>query len=157
MNKLTQTILFTALACTSAAVHAVPNIWDSSMQQGFVEYVLSNSKNQTIIVACNVGAGDQIDHGFHYYPKGLSGNSVDLKDVSVRFNGKTAAYPPSKNGLPTSTRGGANQWVNFARGIAKARTIDLYSRNKLIATFKPSAHSIKTVAKELADCQPVGW
>ena len=156
MKFLHKISVTTILGLLSIPTYAVPNVWTSSFTQGYTEYVLSNSRNQTIIVACNEYADIHSDHGFHYYPKGLNGNSLPLRNISILFDNSTVAYPPQDGGLPTSTRGGANEWINFTRAISKAKKIDLYSNNKLIATFTPSSKSVKSIARELAKCKPAG-
>lgn len=156
MKFLHKISVTTILGLLSIPTYAVPNVWTSSLTQGYTEYVLSNSRNQTIIVACNEYADIHSDHGFHYYPKGLNGNSLPLRNISILFDNSTVAYPPQDGGLPTSTRGGANEWINFTRAISKAKKIDLYSNNKLIATFTPSSNSVKSIARELAKCKPAG-
>ncbi|HHX2521671.1 TPA: hypothetical protein ACU8BS_002122 [Neisseria subflava] len=156
MKFLHKISVTTILGLLSIPTYAVPNVWTSSFTQGYTEYVLSNSKNQTIIVACNEYADIHSDHGFHYYPKGLNGNSLPLRNISILFDNSTVAYPPQDGGLPTSTRGGANEWINFTRAISKAKKIDLYSNNKLIATFTPTSNSVKSIARELAKCKPAG-
>jgi len=156
MKFLHKISVTTILGLLSIPTYAVPNVWTSAFTQGYTEYVLSNSKNQTIIVACNEYADIHSDHGFHYYPKGLNGNSLPLQNISILFDNSTVAYPPQDGGLPTSTRGGANEWINFTRAISKAKKIDLYSNNKLIATFTPTSNSVKSIARELAKCKPAG-
>ena len=156
MKFLHKISVTTILGLLSIPTYAVPNVWTSSFTQGYTEYVLSNSKNQTIIVACNEYADIHSDHGFHYYPKGLNGNSLPLRNISILFDNSTVAYPPQDGGLPTSTRGGANEWINFTRAISKAKKIDLYSNNKLIAAFTPTSNSVKSIARELAKCRPAG-
>lgn len=156
MKFLHKISVTTILGLLSIPTYAVPNVWTSSFLQGYTEYVLSNSKNQTIIVACNEYADIHFDHDFSYYPKGLNGNSLPLRNISILFDNSTVAYPPQDGGLPTSTRGGANEWINFTRAISKAKKIDLYSNNKLIATFTPTANSVKSIARELAKCKPAG-
>ena len=156
MKFLHKISVTTILGLLSIPTYAVPNVWTSSFTQGYTEYVLSNSRNQTIIVACNEYADIHSDHGFHYYPEGLNGNSLPLRNISILFDNSTVAYPPQDGGLPTSTRGGANEWINFTRAISKAKKIDLYSNNKLIATFTPSSNSVKSIARELAKCKPAG-
>lgn len=156
MKFLHKISVTTILGLLSIPTYAVPNVWTSSFTQGYTEYVLSNSKNQTIIVACNEYADIHSDHGFHYYPKGLNGNSLPLRNISILVDNSTVAYPPQDGGLPTSTRGGANEWINFTRAISKAKKIDLYSNNKLIATFTPTSNSVKSIARELAKCRPAG-
>lgn len=156
MKFLHKISVTTILGLLSIPTYAVPNVWTSSFTQGYTEYVLSNSKNQTIIVACNEYADIHSDHGFHYYPKGLNGNSLPLRNISILFDNSTVAYPPQDGGLPTSTRGGANEWINFTRAISKAKKIDLYSNNKLIAAFTPTSNSVKSIARELAKCKPAG-
>ncbi|HFC8510965.1 TPA: hypothetical protein ACFP4I_001937 [Neisseria subflava] len=156
MKFLHKISVTTILGLLSIPTYAVPNVWTSAFTQGYTEYVLSNSKNQTIIVACNEYADIHSDHGFHYYPKGLNGNSLPLRNISILFDNSTVAYPPQDGGLPTSTRGGANEWINFTRAISKAKKIDLYSNNKLIATFTPTSNSVKSIARELAKCKPAG-
>lgn len=156
MKFLYKISVTTILGLLSIPTYAVPNVWTSSFTQGYTEYVLSNSKNQTIIVACNEYADIHSDHGFHYYPKGLNGNSLPLRNISILFDNSTVAYPPQDGGLPTSTRGGANEWINFTRAISKAKKIDLYSNNKLIAAFTPTSNSVKSIARELAKCKPAG-
>lgn len=154
MKFLHKISVTTILGLLSIPTYAVPNVWTSAFTQGYTEYVLSNSKNQTIIVACNEYADIHSDHGFHYYPKGLNGNSLPLRNIRILFDNSTVAYPPQDGGLPTSTRGGANEWINFTRAISKAKKIDLYSNNKLIATFTPTSNSVKSIARELAKCKP---
>ena len=156
MKFLHKISVTTILGLLSIPTYAVPNVWTSAFTQGYTEYVLSNSKNQTIIVACNEYADIHSDHGFHYYPKGLNGNSLPLRNISILFDNSTVAYPPQDGGLPTSTRGGANEWIDFTRAISKAKKIDLYSNNKLIATFTPTSNSVKSIARELAKCKPAG-
>ncbi|MCL9779575.1 hypothetical protein [Neisseria subflava] len=156
MKFLHKISVTTILGLLSIPTYAVPNVWTSAFTQGYTEYVLSNSKNQTIIVACNEYADIHSDHGFHYYPKGLNGNSLPLRNIRILFDNSTVAYPPQDGGLPTSTRGGANEWINFTRAISKAKKIDLYSNNKLIATFTPTSNSVKSIARELAKCKPAG-
>lgn len=156
MKFLHKISVTTILGLLSIPTYAVPNVWTSFFTQGYTEYVLSNSKNQTIIVACNEYADIHSDHGFYYYPKGLNGNSLPLRNISILFDNSTVAYPPQDGGLPTSTRGGANEWINFTRAISKAKKIDLYSNNKLIAAFTPTSNSVKSIARELAKCKPAG-
>ena len=123
MKFLHKISVTTILGLLSIPTYAVPNVWTSSFTQGYTEYVLSNSKNQTIIVACNEYADIHSDHGFYYYPKGLNGNSLPLRNISILFDNSTVAYPPQDGGLPTSTRGGANEWINFTRAISKAKKL----------------------------------
>ena len=156
MKFLHKISVTTILGLLSIPTYAVPNVWTSSFTQGYTEYVLSNSKNQTIIVACNEYADIHSDHGFYYYPKGLNGNSLPLRNISILFDNSTVAYPPQDGGLPTSTRGGANEWINFTRAISKAKKIDLYSNNKLIAAFTPTSNSVKSIARKLAKCKLAG-
>lgn len=153
MKNLTKFLLGT-LMVVSATAHSAPNVWQSGFAMGTMEYSISNSKGQMIVVACAEGAGEDIDHSFDYYPNGFNGEPKKLKNVSVKLDDKKVVYPPTEDGLPTSTRGGANQWVDFTAGISKARKIDVYSNNKLIATFKPSLASIKAEASDLAKCEP---
>lgn len=142
------------LLFVSMFAHGAPNVWQSSFGMGVIEYSLSNSKNQMITVSCNIGGLEYIDHGFDYYPRGFEGDSKVLKNMSVLLDGKTVVYPPTDDGLPTSTRGGANNWIQFTSGISKARKIQVYSNNRLVATFTPTAASIRAEARDIADCEP---
>lgn len=146
------------LAMIASFAYAAPNIWEGGYAtMGFSEYTLTNQKKQAIMIACNVSADGSMDHSFYYYPKGVDGSHVNPRNISVVFDKKITAYPPADDRLPTSTRGGANAWIKFTDGISKARTIDVYNNNKLVATFKPTSASVKTVAREIASCSPVGW
>ncbi|HCW36856.1 MAG TPA: hypothetical protein DGB97_12400 [Staphylococcus sp.] len=158
MQKLCKIITFCCASIVVNTTYAVPNIWEGGYAtMGYSEYSLSNKKNQTITVACNEGAGNEYDHGFYFYPKGTNGKTLNPNTISVLFDNKKTAYPPADNRLPSTTRGGANEWINFAEGISKARSITVYSNNKLVGTFSPTAQSVKSVASEIGKCRPVGW
>ena len=44
-----------------AYANAAPNIWSSSFNHGFDEYILTNSQNQKLTVMCNSAAADIFD------------------------------------------------------------------------------------------------
>lgn len=143
-----------ALLFVPMFAYSAPNVWQSGFGMGIMEYSLSNSKNQAIMISCNLGGPEDMDHGFYYYPRGFDGDSKTLKNMSILLDDKTVVYPPTDGGLPTSTRGGANNWIKLTSGISKARKIQIYSNNRLVATFRPTAASIRAEARDIADCEP---
>ena len=40
----------------------LPNIWTTGFGQGWLEYNISNEKEQRLIISCNVGYDDETDH-----------------------------------------------------------------------------------------------
>lgn len=148
MKKLTLTIL---LISFSASVLSIPNVWTSGYAQGWSEYIITNNKGDTLLIACNIGAGeigDGYDHNLTFTSK--SGKKIDRSsdNLEVLINGINA----SPGSMPTYTRNGANGWASFKSKIQKGKTIEIYISNQKVATFKPTAAS----RKELNDlCDPM--
>lgn len=135
-----------------------PDLWETGDSMGFTEYSLSNSKNQTIIITCNIVGNEDIDHSFSYYPDGWNvENSSKPTDIKMVLDDIKVVYPPTEGDLPTSTTNGVKNWVDFVTGISMATKIDIYSNNNLIATFRPSPKNVKEIASQLAECKPMQY
>mgnify|MGYP003583876226 FL=1 len=144
-------IILGLVAFLPVIANAVPNHWTSNFAQGYIDYVLINSKNQRLIVTCDAGATDLgNNHSVSYEPNWKKPNyySSTDSDLSFLFDGKISAEVPQVLG----TRIGDNNWYEFKEGIAKSKKIDIYISNKKVATFTPSVASINQIGKKIADC-----
>lgn len=142
-------LVFIALFSASFSAFAVPNVWRSGYGQGFSEYSIQDAKGQTLWVVCNVGAGEDYDHGARFETKSRSyENSNSKYPLTFLLDGKNEVIPP-KN---TDWRNGGNAWQEFSKGVAKAKKIEVFINNKKVTTFTPTASSIKSVASDIASC-----
>lgn len=146
----TKFIVSAILTCISTGIYAVPNVWQNGYAQGFSEYSIQDAKGQRLWVTCNDGAGDQFDHSARFETKHRSYENTDSEyPLTFLFDGKTTAAPPAT----TNWRNGANQWFEFATGIAKAKKIEVFINNKKITTFVPTASSIQSIAADISSCE----
>nr|WP_282490161.1 hypothetical protein [Providencia alcalifaciens] len=131
----------------STASWAVPNIWSSSFAQGYFEYSITNESNDSVIIACNVGAGEGFDNGVSVYHDGqqLTG------DISFLIDDE-AYYIPEN----TTTRNGANAWVSFTDAIKKTSTFEVYVNNKPAGKFTSSPKNHKKTFSDF-ECDPMWW
>ncbi|OOR89639.1 hypothetical protein B0181_06640 [Moraxella caviae] len=146
--------LIAVLAFMPQMAHALANEWsEPGFMGGYGTFILTNSKKQLIDLSCNYGAGSfGVDHSISYYPKGRNGNSTNPNIISMKFDNGPMMYPPAAKRPTTRTNRGAADWKKFVNGIAKARKIQVYANNKLVATFTPTAKSVKefsTTVKEV--------
>lgn len=147
MKKLltTLSLLCCSVFFTNHAL-AAPNLWGASFAQGFMEYGIVNDKGDSIIITCNIGAGEDYDNSVAVY---LANNKkYDNDKTDIEFVIADESYPiPSE----TMTRSGSNAWDSFIGAIYKATQFDIYIDNKKIATFNPKANNVKKVLKDM-DC-----
>ena len=125
----------------------LPNIWTTGFGQGWLEYNISNEKEQRLIISCNVGYDDETDHNIVF---STSSKEFSGEDLAFIMDGN-AYYPLS---MPTNTRNGANMWSEFSNDISKAQKIEVYSQDKKIGEFNPSKESSKKVLKD-GLCDPM--
>ena len=92
-----------ALFCNTLFAAPLPNIWTTGFGQGWLEYNISNEKEQRLIISCNVGYDDETDHNIVF---STSSKEFSGEDLAFVMDGN-AYYPLS---MPTSTRNGANMW-----------------------------------------------
>ena len=116
----------------------LPNIWTTGFGQGWLEYNISNEKDQFLIISCNVGYDDETDHNIVF---STSSKEYSGKDLAFIMDGN-AYYPLS---MPTNTRNGAEAWYQFSNDISKAQKIEVYSQDKKIGEFNPTKQSAKKV------------
>ncbi|WP_133141424.1 hypothetical protein [Moraxella caviae] len=74
----------------------------------------------------------------------------------MKFDGGRAIETPFGNYNPTDSRIGAGNWLDFIDGAPKARKIQVYINDKLVATFTPTTKSVRSVASQIAAYEPVG-
>ncbi|MGJ0360199.1 hypothetical protein [Aliarcobacter cryaerophilus] len=125
----------------------LPNIWTTGFGQGWLEYNISNEKEQRLIISCNVGYDDETDHGIVF--------ASDLKEYAgeeLAFIMDGNAYYPLS--MPTNTRNGAEAWYQFSNDISKAQKIEVYSQDKKIGEFNPTKQSAKKVLED-GLCDPM--
>lgn len=125
----------------------LPNIWTTGFGQGWLEYNISNEKDQFLIISCNVGYDDETDHNIVF---STSSKEFSGEDLAFIMDGNTY-YPLS---MPTNTRNGANMWSEFSNDISKAQKIEVYSQDKKIGEFNPTKQSTKKVLKD-GLCDPM--
>ena len=125
----------------------LPNIWTTGFGQGWLEYNISNEKDQFLIISCNVGYDDETDHNIVF---STSSKEYSGEDLAFIMDGNTY-YPLS---MPTNTRNGANMWSEFSNDISKAQKIEVYSQDKKIGEFNPTKQSAKKVLKD-GLCDPI--
>ena len=116
----------------------LPNIWTTGFGQGWLEYNISNEKDQFLIISCNVGYDDETDHNIVF---STSSKEFSGEDLAFIMDGN-AYYPLS---MPTNTRNGAEAWYQFSNDISKAQKIEVYSQDKKIGEFNPTKQSAKKV------------
>ena len=104
----------------------LPNIWTTGFGQGWLEYNISNEKEQRLIISCNVGYDDETDHNIVF---STSSKEFSGEDLAFIMDGN-AYYPLS---MPTNTRNGANMWSEFSNDISNAQKIEVYNENQKIA------------------------
>ena len=147
MKKL---LLIPLLAVCTTTIYAAPNVWQSSFAQGFIEYLIQDTKGQTLWVVCNAGADDESDHSARFETKSKSYENTDSKyPLTFILDGKTEVAPSGT----TNWRNGANAWYEFSHGISKAKKIEVFVNNKKMTTFNPIPSSIKNVSKEISTCK----
>ncbi|UYZ85365.1 hypothetical protein MTZ49_07405 [Entomomonas sp. E2T0] len=141
--------IFSLLCCSVLFTHhamAAPNLWGSSFAQGFIEYGIVNDKGDSIIITCNIGAGDDYDNSVAIYL--ASNKQYENEKSELEFVIADESYPiPSE----TETRSGSNAWDSFVGAISTATQFDVYVDNKKITTFSPKANNVKKVLKDM-DC-----
>ena len=125
----------------------LPNIWTTGFGQGWLEYNISNEKEQRLIISCNVGYDDETDHNIVF---SISSKEYSGEDLAFIMDGN-AYYPLS---MPTNTRNGGNNWYDFSSNIANAQKIEVYNENQKIGEFNPSKESSKKVLKD-GLCDPM--
>src|SRR5574344_37703 len=125
----------------------LPNIWTTGFGQGWLEYNISNEKDQFLIISCNVGYDDETDHNIVF---STSSKEFSGEDLAFVMDGN-AYYPLS---MPTNTRNGANMWSEFSNDISKAQKIEVYSQDKKIGEFNPTKQSAKKVLED-GLCDPM--
>lgn len=146
--KKTLTIL-SLLCCSVFFIHnaiAAPNLWGGNFAQGFMEYGIVNDKGDSVIITCNIGAGEGYDNSVAIY---LANNKkYDNAESELEFVIADESYPiPSES----MTRSGANAWDSFIGAIYKATQFEVYIDNKKIASFSPTPNNVKKVLKDM-DC-----
>ena len=127
-----------ALFCNTLFGTTLPNIWTTGFGQGWLEYNISNEKEQFLIISCNVGYDDETDHNIVF---STSSKEFSGEDLAFIMDGN-AYYPLS---MPTNTRNGAEAWYQFSNDISKAQKIEVYSQDKKIGEFNPTKQSAKKV------------
>ncbi|MBW5407330.1 hypothetical protein ACISK3_03020 [Morganella morganii] len=60
-------VLAGVIAACSASANAVPGTRSMGAAQGFTEYSISNGSGDTVIIACNEGAGEGFDNNVSVY------------------------------------------------------------------------------------------
>ena len=59
----------------------LPNIWTTGFGQGWLEYNISNEKDQFLIISCNVGYDDETDHNIVFSTSSKEFSGEDLAFV----------------------------------------------------------------------------
>ena len=137
-----------------AYANAAPNIWSSSFNHGFDEYILTNSQNQKLTVMCNSAAADIFDHSVIVKTKGKEFQNTDSsRNMEFLFDGE---YTATTSGT-TAWRSASNDWDEFRSRISKAKKIEVFYNNKKIATFLPTVTSVKRVAHLIGECLPMSY
>ena len=132
----------------SLSVFAIPNYWSATYAQGYMEYGISNDKHLSVIIACNVAAGDEFDNGVSLYQ---GENLIDTHNIAFVINDE-AYYIPEQ----TQTRSEGNMWNRFTRAIADADEFNVYVNDKPIGQFTSnSKNRLKTFTD--FDCEPLHY
>lgn len=139
----------TLLACLAmswgSCAYAVPNVWSVSSAQGFIEYGIANNTNDSVIIACNVGAGDDYDNGVHVY----HGDDARTGTISFLINDESYYIPDS-----TKTRNGANAWASFTDAMRSATKFEVYINDKPAGKFTPNKNNHKKTFNDF-ECEPL--
>ena len=143
-------LILIPLLFTAVSVHAAPNVWRTGTAQGFVEYSIQDSKQRTLWIACESGAGDEYDHSARLQINSKSYENSDSKyPLTFLIDDKKEVAPPGT----TNWRNGANAWNEFIEGMAQAKKIDVFLNNKKITTFTPNRLSVNEVAEGMLECE----
>lgn len=135
--------------CVSA--QAIPNVWNNYFDRGYEAYAISDGKDRTLRVYCNpYPEAEDMDHLVLFEIGDETYENTNSKyPLAFLLDDATQVTPAGS----TNWKNGAVQWDNFARGISKARKIDVYLNNKKVTTFTPPQANVNAVVKELANCQ----
>lgn len=146
-------IVCITLSITSIA-NAVPNFWTSDSNMGITEFNLVNSKNQAISISCPSGEGntESNEPSFTYignwknFTNTMLADAENTHELSLKVDNNQVIYPHPF------------YWSEFLNKISKAKKIEVFSHNKLIASFQPNIKSIKETATYIKnDCRYELW
>lgn len=132
--------------------YALPGYWDTSYAQGYLEYGLTNKDGNTVIIACNDGGADWLDHGVSLYLKGyderLQSDDGDEAPIEFVISDEVFRFPTE-----TKTRSGENSWLGLTGAISKASSFDVFWNGEFFGNFE-SRNTEKTI-KSISTCKPM--
>lgn len=136
--------LLLGIVSSCLVINAQADDWTSGMGQGWQEYSLIKQNDDAIQISCNVDYDERTDHKITILLGSKEYEVNEKSNISFSITGKRY-YPLS---MPTSTRNGGNEWLNFIKAINTTKPIDIYMNKKKLATFNP-----KSVGN--VDCPPL--
>ena len=150
MNQLkinnTQCSLFLILflCLFSNLSQAAPNLWSDTFEQGWVYFIISNERNDTVNITCNAGVSEEWDNRLTITL--ANGKEYTPENVAIEFviNEEVYGIVPE-----TITRTNGGLWDMFIGAISKATTFDVYINNKKVGTFNPSPKNVQKVLKDM--------
>lgn len=139
VKRISLMLILVGMAMTASASSNPPiNQWSFTIGQGNEQYNLYNKNRQSLHISCS----DVWGFGVFIFQNEENEISHDDKGVSLSFvlDGKTKVQVANTVDKPPA---------KFIRGIAKAKKIEVFNNNKKLATFTPSAKSIKAYGADM--------
>lgn len=144
-------IALVALSLSSTA-YALPGYWDIGYGQGIVEYNLSNKEGDKVVISCNEGGFEDMEHSVDLYLKGSSNSltSDDGDDAPIEFVIEDDAYYAP---YESRTRSGENAWMRFTDALSKASTFTVFWNGEFFGEFE--SKNRKNTIGYINGCKPM--
>ncbi|PWD86344.1 hypothetical protein [Ignatzschineria cameli] len=142
-------MMLCAVGSIATAAYATPFTWNSGFGQGYLEYSLENNDGAELFISCNVGAGEDYDHGVTIYFQGNQVPAYDddgvLAPIELAIDGRSYSVPEE-----TFSDKGAREWNQMTQALSQASFFELFWNGEYLGGFNPQNREI---SKNLTDCR----
>lgn len=142
-------MMLCAVGSIATAAYATPFTWNTGFGQGYLEYSLENNDGAELFISCNVGAGEDYDHGVTIYFQGNQVPAYDddgvLAPIELAIDGRSYSVPEE-----TFSDKGAQEWNQITQALSQASFFELFWNGEYLGVFNPQNREI---SKDLADCR----
>lgn len=141
-------MMLCAVGSIATAAYATPFTWNTGFGQGYLEYSLENNDGAELFISCNVGAGQDYDHGVTIYFQGNQVPAYDddgvLAPIELAIDGRSYSVPEE-----TFSDKGAREWNQLTQALSQVSFFELFWNGEYLGVFNPQNREI---SKDLADC-----
>lgn len=154
--KIATTILAAAMMLPISVAHAIPNMWISSDNHGWITHLINTKDKVTFSLDCATGPDENNILQHSVYVELANGKRLWSTDEKTKI---TVVADDSQYPLPTSLGrfNSNNNWLSFIDALAVAERFDVYVRDKKVGTFTPGLKNAKKELGTLSECKEIEY